>query len=195
MAKEIKYLQPYEKEKLFFEIDNDKSVHAIRNKAIFYTAKYCALRASEIGLIETAFFNPNTREIFCKRIKGGNNNTLRIIDNNVLNALTDYLKIRYIYYKKSPYLFVSNRGTPISRQMLDVIMKDLGHKANIPEGKAHMHVLRHTRAVELADGGLDVREIQYWLGHQNIRNTQIYMQFTSKQWDYMYQKLAQKKEP
>lgn len=189
MSTEIKYLYTYEKERLFDEIDKDNGVHAIRNKAIFYTAKYCALRVSEISLIETSFFNPNTREIFCKRIKGGNNNTLRIIDDNVFNALTKYLTIRNTIYPENPYLFLSNRGTPISRKMLDVIMKEMSSRANLPEEKSHMHVLRHTRAVELADSGLDVREIQYWLGHQNIKNTQIYMQFTSRQYEYMYRKL------
>lgn len=189
MTTEIKYLYTYENERLFVEIDKDTSTHAIRNRAIIYIAKYCALRASEIGLIETEFFNPNTKEIFCKRLKGGNNNTLRIIDDRVYHSLTEYLLIRDSLYPKSPYLFVSNRGTPISRKMLDVIIKNICAQANISEDKAHMHVLRHTRAVELADSGLDVREIQYWLGHQNIRNTQIYMQFTSKQYENMYQKL------
>lgn len=188
---EIKYLYTEEKEKLYKTIDQSSSKHAIRNKAIFYLAEYCGLRASEVGLLCTDYFVPETREIYCHRLKSGNNNTLRIIDDNVYNSLIEYLKIKNsIYTTPSKYLFTSNRGTPISRQMLDVLMKEFCAAAKICEDKAHFHTLRHTRAVELADSGLEIREIQYWLGHCDIKNTEIYLQFTSKQHDKLYKKLA-----
>lgn len=191
--KEIKYLHPNEIERLFKIIAQDSRKHAIRNKAIFYLGEYCALRISELGLLMTDFFNPITREIYCRRSKHGNNNTLRIIDDNVYNSLINYLKIRNEQFlENNPFLFPSNRGTPISRKMLDVLMKEYCKKADIPKDKAHFHALRHSRAIELAESGFNSREIQYWLGHKDIRNTEIYLQFTSKQYDLLYQKLSNK---
>lgn len=186
---EIKYLYTEEKERLYNAIENFPSKHAIRNKAMFYLAEYCGLRASEVGLLYTDYFDPTKREIYCRRVKSGRNNTLRIIDDNVFDSLTEYLKIKDRLYAPSQYLFPSNRGTPISRQMLDVLMKKFCTEAKIREDKAHFHALRHTRAIELADCGLGVREIQYWLGHADIKNTEIYLQFTSRQHENMYQKL------
>lgn len=186
---EIKYLYTEEKERLYTTIENYCSKHAIRNKALFYLAEYCGLRASEVGLLCTDFFDPNKREIYCRRIKSGKNNTLRIIDDNVYNSLIEYLKIKDLIYPSSQYLFPSNRGTPISRQMLDVLMKEFCSKAKIHQEKAHFHALRHTRAIELADRGLEIREIQYWLGHIDIKNTEIYLQFTSRQYENLYRKL------
>lgn len=186
---EIKYLYTEEKERLYNAIEKSSSIHAIRNKAMFYLAEYCGLRASEVGLLYTDYFDPNKREIYCRRMKHGKNNTLRIIDDNVYNSLIEYLKIKDSMYSPSQYLFPSNRGTPISRQMLDVLMKKFCADANIHEEKAHFHALRHTRAIELADRGLEIREIQYWLGHIDIKNTEIYLQFTSRQYENLYRKL------
>jgi site-specific recombinase XerD len=45
-------------------------------------------------------------------------------------------------------------------------------------------------AVHLAESSLDVKELQYWLGHKNINNTIIYFQFTTTQQESMYQKLS-----
>ena len=54
---------------------------------------------------------------------------------------------------------------------------------------ATFHSLKHTRGQFLADSGLDIKEVQYWLGHKNIRNTYIYFQFTRQQQEQMYEKL------
>ena len=186
---DIKYLYTDEKERLYAAIEKCSSMHTARNKSMFRLAKYCGLRASEVGLLYTDFFNPSKREIYCRRLKNGKNNTLRIIDTDVYNSLIDYLKIKDSIYGSSQYLFPSNRGTHISRQMLDVLMKRFCAEAKIRKDKAHFHALRHTRAIELAESGLGVREIQYWLGHTDIKNTEIYLQFTTRQHENMYQKL------
>lgn len=48
----------------------------------------------------------------------------------------------------------------------------------IHPSKWHMHVLKHTRAVNLAECGIDVDDIQFWLGHKNVANTFIYLEYT-----------------
>lgn len=187
----IKYLYPYEKKALFQVLENDTSKYHIRNRAIIYLAEYAALRASEVGLIRLGDINPYTLDIYFNRLKHSNCNRLRIIDTNVTSALQDYLAYRKEYGIDSEYLFPSQKGTPISRKTLDELMKKYCRLAGIPEEKAHFHVLKHTRAVELADLGLDTKEVQFWTGHKNIANTEIYLQFTTTQQNTLYLKMTQ----
>ena len=79
----------------------------------------------------------------------------------------------------SKYMLLSQKGTQISRQRLDQLMKHYCSGTHIPAEKQHFHVLKHTRAVELAEYGFDVDDIQYWLGHKSVQNTFIYLQYTT----------------
>lgn len=185
----IKYLYPEEKEALFYAIENAPSRYSIRNRAIFYLAEYAALRASEIGLIEMADINLRSNEVYFKRLKNSNNNKLRIIDSDVLSALTAYIDLRNSQNIHSCFLFPSQKGSPISRKTLHDLMKYYGRLAGLPEEKLHFHALKHTRAVELADLGLDTKEVQFWTGHKNIANTEIYLQFTTTQQATLYRKM------
>jgi integrase/recombinase XerD len=76
-------------------------------------------------------------------------------------------------------LFTSARNLPISRQMLDVLMKRYGGEARIPREKCHFHVLKHSIATHLLDADADLRFLQDWLGHANIQNTVIYAALVS----------------
>lgn len=186
----IKFLYPDEKKRLFQAIYEDTSKYHIRNKAIFYIAEYAGLRASEIGLIKLTDINMEKKEIYFKRLKGSNNNTLRILEPAVYSSLLEYLRYRENNGIESIYLFVSQKGNPISRKTLDAIMKNYCRTAHIPKDKAHMHTLKHTRAVDMAELGLDTKEVQYWIGHKSIKNTEVYLQFTSKQQETLYRKIA-----
>lgn len=186
----IKYLYSYEKEALFNAIENDISKHCIRNKAIFTLAEYAALRSSEIGMIRMIDINLSRRELYFERLKNSNNNTLRILDDSVLDALNNYIYYRKCQNIQSEYLFISQKGNPISRKTLHDLMRRYSALACIPKEKAHFHVLKHTRAIELAELGLDTKEVQYWTGHKNIANTEIYLQFTTKQQETLYRKIS-----
>lgn len=186
----MKYLRPEEKGRLFCSLDTDGRRHAARNCAIFYLAEYCGLRISEVCSLKIDDYNPATATIYCTRMKNGNDNTLRIIDRRVINAMESYLAMRNEMYKDSEYLFISQRGGKLSRKSLDKIMKYHSERADLSAVKSHFHTLRHTRAVELADYGFDTKDIQWWLGHKRIDTTTIYMQFTTKQQDSIYDRLA-----
>ena len=167
----IKFLKQEEKGRLFGSVDTDERRHAVRNRAIIYLAEYCGLRATEVCLLKMDDYDTLQSSIYCTRLKKGNDNTIRIIDPRVQAAINDYLNIRDTQYKESEYLFVSMR-------------------ADIPASKQHFHVLRHTRAIELAEYGFDTKDIQWWLGHKRIGTTTIYMKYTTRQQDSMYDKLA-----
>lgn len=189
METTIKYLTAEEKRELYERIEMDTSKHAVRNQAIFYIAKYCALRVSEIGALDITDYDTQYRQLFCKREKRSNNNTIRIIDKKVYTALECWLEERMDIFPESKCLFVSQKGYPISRSMLDTLIKSYSRKTIIREDHRHFHVLKHTRAIELGNAGFDVKDIQWWLGHKNINNTQIYMQFTTHQQEFLYEKL------
>lgn len=191
----IKYLTPHETKELYAAVSKDSSRYAKRNKAIFYLAKYCALRVSEVGMLTLEDVSISQKQIYCSREKGSVDNTIRIINQEVLLALSDY------YYERiqmddacSNALFLSNQKKPISRKMLDKLIKKYAKDTTIPPSKHHFHILRHTRAIELAELGINVQDIQWWLGHKNISNTLIYLQFTTSQQDALYKFLEHKEE-
>lgn len=194
----IRFLTEVEKSELFYQINSDHTKYALRNKAIFYIAKYCALRASEVGLITLNDYNPITGTIHCHRLKGSKDNTLRIVDPYILAIINQYYfsNLRQSLATKtcngrSEYLFISQKGRPIGRKMLDVIMKRYCRKTAIPLDKRHFHVLKHTRAMELIKyGEFKLSDIQWWLGHKNISNTMIYLEYTADAMNHLFEALS-----
>ena len=97
-----------------------------------------------------------------------------------VKTLKAYLRERKSH---SPTLFLSQRGTPISRRQLDTLMKHYGKLADIPESKRRFHVLKHSITTHLRDAGGELRFVQDWVGHASITNTVIYAQLTSRRRD------------
>lgn len=167
--------------------ETEHTLHiSIRNEALFNVMYYCGLRVSEVLQLKIEHYDPINKQIFCKRLKGSNSNTLKILDDSILSALK-----RHIHFNHpSTYLFENSRGEMLSRKTIDRIIKKTCKEAKIMDSsKHHCHTLRHTRAIILAEHGFDLKEIQYWLGHKELSNTLIYYQFTSRQHDSMYKKL------
>lgn len=189
----IKYLTQQEAIKLFNAIKYSQSSHAIRDLAIFRIAYRCGLRASEIALIKLEDYNALKGELYCRRLKGSSNNTIRL-DSKTKSALDQYIK-QYNITCNSEALFTSQKKRPISRQTLDYLMKKYCSIAGIADKrKYHFHAIKHTTAVHLAESDMDIKELQWWLGHKAVSNTEIYFQFTTKQQEKMYAKLAEKSE-
>jgi len=185
----IKFLTEQETDEFYEVLRNDTSSYGTRNRAIFHIAKYCALRVSEIGMLKFENYDSKRAEIHCERKKGSNSNTIRILDYEVKKCLDFHICERENMDFNSPYIFLSREGNPISRKTLDCKFKKYCRKTSIPREKQHFHVLKHTRAIELANLGVDIKEIQWWLGHKNINNTLIYLQFTTKQQNRLYEYL------
>ncbi len=160
----IKFLTLDETRRLFSGI-TDK-----RDKAIFLLAYRHGLRASEIGLLRVSDLDLKRLRVMLHRLKGSLSGE-HPLQADEARALKAWLKSRET---DSPILFPSRRGLPISRQMLDVLMKSYAEEAAIPKDKRHIHVLKHSIATHLLEAGADLRFVQDWLGHSNIQNTVIY---------------------
>ena len=183
----VHYFSQEELARFFNSIKKSGRKYWLRDLCIFRVAYRCGLRASEVGLISTADYNPQRKELFCKRLKNSQSNTIRL-DDETARYLRRY--IRENGKESSQVLFTSQGGGPISRQMLDLLMRSYCHKAGLADvSRHHFHSLKHSIAVHLAESGLDLKELQHYLGHRSVQSTLIYFQFTTSQQEEMYRKL------
>jgi site-specific recombinase XerD len=185
----IRHLTAEEKSELRSVIYNDTTLHRLRNTAIFEVALCCGLRASEITNMKRHAYTPTTGSLYCDRIKHSSSNTI-LLSKIASDALVAYLNERTTKKCESSFMFVSQKGNPISRKMLDVLMKKYCEQTSIPKDKHHFHVLKHTRAMELIKRkDVDLTEVQWLLGHKNIVSTLIYLEFTSSRQKALFEKL------
>ncbi len=82
-------------------------------------------------------------------------------------------------------LFVNSRGQTLSRQSLWAIVRRAAAAAGLPN-RVSPHMLRHSFASHLLEGGADLRAVQAMLGHADIGTTQIYTHLPSAALKRMY---------
>lgn len=164
-----------------------------RNLTAFLIAEYCGLRASEVGMIRFSDYNndPKNPTIFCRRLKGSVSNTLKIVEPRVYNAMDLFYRSRCDDVNHGEYIFASKTERPLNRRTLDTLMKYYCSFTDIPKDKWHFHTLKHTRAMELIEtiDGIDIRDVQWWLGHKYMANTMIYLNYSVQAQNKLYTKL------
>jgi integrase len=74
---------------------------------------------------------------------------------------------------KSPFVFISERGTPFTKRGFQAMVERAGEAAGF-DMKIHPHMLRHACGFKLANDGVDTRTIQAYLGHKSIHHTVRY---------------------
>lgn len=161
-------------EQLIGALDVSKEEN-VRNKAMLETLYSSGLRVSElIGLqISHIYFNVG----FLRVIGKGNKERLVPIGSEALKQIEIYIehvrKKLPQYPKYSDVLFLNKRGTPISRVMVFIVIKNLAEKINLNKNISP-HTFRHSFATHLIEGGADLRAVQQMLGHSSITTTEIY---------------------
>lgn len=145
-----------------------------RNKAMLELMYGTGLRVSELVSIEYSNIDFENSII---RVNGKGKKE-RIIP--LGEVASYYLKIYLSDYrskllKRNTYnqVFLNNHGKPITRQGFNYILENIRELTGI-EKEITPHVLRHSFATHLLEGGADIRSIQEMLGHENISTTNIY---------------------
>ncbi|MCL2140285.1 MAG: tyrosine recombinase XerC [Dehalococcoidia bacterium] len=153
-----------------------KRDHAIIE--LFYAA---GLRVSELAGLNTDQLDMEAREI---RVHGkGNKERLVIIGAPATRSLQMYVQdIRPLLANKhsGQALFINYRGTRLSSRWVQKLVIRYATAAGLSK-RVHPHMLRHTFATHLLDGGADLRVVQDLLGHSNLSTTQIYTHVTQNQ--------------
>jgi site-specific recombinase XerD len=87
--------------------------------------------------------------------------------------------------RAEPALFLNRDGGRLSVRAVQLMVRRAGIAAGI-ETKTHPHLLRHTFATHLLDGGADVRVVQELLGHARATTTQVYTHVTEARQRHVY---------
>ena len=149
-----------------------KVVKGCRDKAIFMLMLRCGLRVEEVANLTSGVIDVKRRTILIEDGKGGKDRIV-YMSNDVLQALSSYLKVRPASGARKIFLSEKgdSRGKPISIRGIQRRMERYAHKAKI---KVSCHHLRHTMATQMLNADADLSTIQDLLGHSNVKTTQRY---------------------
>jgi integrase/recombinase XerD len=146
----------------------------LRDKTILEVLYACGLRVSElINLkISDIIFNDEIVRVTGKGLK----QRIVPIASSALEWIETYLTNSRAFLSRPhshDVLFLNFRGKMLSRMAIWDIIKKYAEMAKIKK-HIHPHIIRHSFATHLLEGGADLRSIQEMLGHSNLSTTQIY---------------------
>jgi integrase/recombinase XerD len=168
-----KFLNLEDIEKLLRAIDTSKP-NGMRDRAMVELLFASGLRVSELCKVGIADLDRSLGVI--RTLGKGNKQRLVPVGKEALQAVADYVeraRPALLKGRASRYLFVTARGGALTRQGFHKLLDGWGRKAGIFHGLSP-HVLRHSFATHLLEGGADLRSVQVMLGHADISTTQIY---------------------
>ena len=159
----------------------DGSALSLRDRAMLECLYGAGLRVSELCALPLASLD---RRRGVLRVLGkGRRERLVPLGEPALAALDAYLaSARPVLARKAgkparragEAVFLSNRGSAMTRQNFFTRLRSLARQVGIASGRVSPHVLRHAFATDLLEGGADLRSVQAMLGHADLSTTQIY---------------------
>jgi integrase/recombinase XerC len=152
-----------------------------RDRALLELLYASGLRVSELVNLDLSQINLDTNEI---RVWGkGSKERVVLMGEPAAEALRNYLsqgRPKLLGEKKDNALFLNRYGQRLPERSVQKILKERANQAGIGK-RVHPHMLRHTFATHLLDGGADLRVVQELLGHARLSSTQIYTHVTKGQ--------------
>ena len=161
--------------------------YAKRDKPIIEMLYSCGLRVSELCALSlnNLYLNDDMIRIMGK----GSKERLLPVGGRAKNFLNDYLihcRTEIQKDKGSSSVFLSRNGNPLTRAMINNILRKWSQVAGISKSVSP-HTLRHSFATHLLEGSADLRFVQALLGHSDISTTQIYTHLDKHHLKEVYQ--------
>ena len=147
-----------------------------RNKTLIDFMYSTGCRVSELINVEES--DIDIEEAFVRLEGKGSKQRIVPLGSKVLINLENYLPLRNKDRKnKNNKLFISKSYKNLDRTAVFRIIKSTGVKAGINK-ELYPHILRHSAATHMLEGGCDLRTVQEFLGHSSVSTTQIYTKVT-----------------
>jgi integrase/recombinase XerD len=150
------------------------SPRALRNRALVELLYGAGLRISEATGLEKSGVDLDERLV---RVLGkGGKERVVPVGREAVEALRRYLARGrpHLDRRHRSELFLNAKGGALTRAGAFLILRDLAEKAGLEPGRVHPHLLRHSFATHLLEGGADLRSVQEMLGHADLSTTELY---------------------
>ena len=182
------YLRLEEIERLLAQ-PNDKTPIGLRDRAMLDVLYSTGLRVSELVSLRVMDLD---RQVGCVRCVGkGDKERIVPVGKKALALVERYLRearpklVPAGKQVNSPMLFINRRGGRLSRVGVWKILSAYGRRAGL-RVPLTPHMLRHSFATHLLEGGADLRSVQLMLGHSDISTTQIYTHVVEERLKQIY---------
>jgi len=174
------YLRPDEVERLIAAA-RSRGRYPQRDALLLLMMFRHGLRVTEAITLRWSDIDWEGASIHIRRLKRGNPANHPIYPDE-LKSLRAYKKQ---CIEKTPWIFLSERGSPLTDDAVRKIVNLAGTLAEF-DFPLHPHMLRHSCGYALAAKGTDTRRIQDYLGHQNITHTVRYTQLAPNRFDGLW---------
>jgi integrase/recombinase XerD len=166
-------LSPAEVERLL-DAANGTTPRSFRDRALVELLYGAGLRVSEAVGLERGSIDLENRLVRC--VGKGDKERIVPIGREAAEALRRYLGRGrpYLDRRHRPELFLNAQGGALTRAGAFLILRRLAAKAGLDPKRVHPHLLRHSFATHLLEGGADLRSVQEMLGHADLGTTELY---------------------
>jgi integrase/recombinase XerD len=166
-------LSPGEAERLL-EAAAGTAPRALRDRALAELLYGAGLRVSEAVGLDRGGVDLEQRLV--RAIGKGDRERVVPIGREAAEALRLYLARGrpHLDRRHRPELFLNAHGGPLTRAGAFLILRRLAEKAGLEGDRVHPHLLRHSFATHLLEGGADLRSVQEMLGHADLSTTELY---------------------
>jgi integrase/recombinase XerD len=166
-------LSPGEVERLI-EAANGTAPRDLRDAALVELLYGAGLRVSEAVGLERSGVDLDGRLV--RPVGKGDKERVVPIGRRAAEALLRYLGRGrpFLDRRHRPELFLNAQGGALTRAGAFLILRRLADKAGLDPERVHPHLLRHSFATHLLEGGADLRSVQEMLGHADLATTELY---------------------
>jgi integrase/recombinase XerD len=178
-------LSPGEAERLI-EAAAGTTPRSLRDRALVELLYGAGLRVSEAVGLDKAGVDLDQRLVRCTG-KGSKERVVPV-GREAVEALRRYLSRGRPYLDKRhrPELFLNAHGGALTRSGAFLILRRLADTAGLEPGRVHPHLLRHSFATHLLEGGADLRSVQEMLGHADLATTELYTHVSDRRRRELY---------